>query len=248
MRIREASFLSTAVFLATSVMGQDVTGTILIKKKLTRPSVTPSVSVYQRGTTVKLGRDASEDPIAFERSRVVVYLEGSGLPSINASDNGLKQIQQIDRRFSPDLLIVSAGSTVSFPNMDPIFHNVYSLSKPKAFDLGSYDKGETRRVQFSKPGVVEIYCHLHPNMAATVFVAPNTWYARPDPSGRFRIPHVPPGQYTIVAWHKAAGFFRQPLVVERGHDSNAVFFIPLEVEERQDAPEKASAANLAGSQ
>jgi hypothetical protein len=131
--------------------------------------------------------------------------------------------------------------------MDPIFHNIYSLSKPKTFDLGSYDKGETRKVQFSKSGIVEIYCHLHPNMAATVFVTPNRWYARPDPSGQFRIFNVPPGRYTIVAWHRAAGFFRQPLVVERGHNSSAVFFIPLEVEEKQDAHEKASAAPLEGS-
>ena len=247
MRIREVSFLSTAALLAASALGQDVTGTVLIKKKLTKPSVTEPVSVYQRGTTVKLGKDASEDPVAFERSRVVVYLEGPQQSSISASDDGLQQIQQIDRRFSPDLLVVPVGSTVSFPNMDPIFHNIYSLSKPKTFDLGSYDKGETRKVQFSKPGIVEIYCHLHPNMAATVFVTPNHWYARPDPSGQFRIPNVPPGRYTIVAWHRAAGFFRQPLVVERGHNSSAVFFIPLEVQEKQDAHEKASSAPLEGS-
>src|SRR6516165_6146456 len=216
MRIREVSFLSTAVLLAASGLGQDVTGTVLIKKKLTKPSVTEPVSVYQRGTTVKLGKDASEDPVAFERSRVVVYLEGPQQSSISASDDGLQQIQQIDRRFSPDLLVVPVGSTVSFPNMDPIFHNIYSLSKPKTFDLGSYDKGETRRVVFPKPGVVEIYCHLHPNMAATVMVTPNRWYARPDAAGQYRIPGVPPGQYTLVAWHKSAGFFRKLIVVESG--------------------------------
>src|SRR6202034_1246704 len=93
------------------------------------------------------------------------------------------QIAQVDRRFSPDLLVVPVGSTVSFPNMDPIFHNIFSLSKPKAFDLGSYNKGETRKVVFAKPGVVEVYCHLHPNMAAIIVVTPNRWYARSDRSG-----------------------------------------------------------------
>jgi len=88
--------------------------------------------------------------------------------------------------------------------MDPIFHNIYSLSKPKSFDLGSYDKGQTRQVIFPRPGIVEIYCHLHPNMQATVVVTPNRWYAQPDSDGHYRIPDGPPGQYTVVAWHKTA--------------------------------------------
>ncbi len=119
--------------------------------------------------------------------------------------------------------------------MDPIFKNIYSLSKPKSFDLGSYDKGETRKVTFPKPGIVEIYCHLHPNMAATVVVTPNRWYAQPDRSGQYRIPNVPDGQYTLVAWHKSAGFFRKTIVVENGHDSVVDFIIPIDIESKQEA-------------
>ena len=148
----------------------------------------------------------------------------------------------------PDLLVVPVGAVVAFPNMDPIFHNIYSLSKPKTFDLGSYDKNQTRKVQFSKPGVVEIYCHLHPNMAATVVVAPNRWYARPDKSGQFRIPNVPPGQYTVVAWHKSAGFFRKSLVVEQGRDSTTDFLIPLDIEPKQEARKGPDAGHVAGSE
>jgi hypothetical protein len=114
--------------------------------------------------------------------------------------------------------------------MDPIFHNIFSLSKTKTFDLGSYDKGETRSVLFSKPGIDDVYCHLHPNMTATIIVTPNRWYARSDRSGQFRIENVLPGQYTIVAWHKSAGFFRKPILVEAGHDSVADFFIPIEAD------------------
>ena len=182
----------------------------------------------------RLGKDAEEDPIAHEQSRVVVYIEGAG-PAPSDTANPAAQVQQVDRRFMPDLVVVPVGSTVSFPNMDPIFHNIYSLSKPKAFDLGSYDKGETRRVSFPKPGIVDVYCHLHPNMAATIVVTPNRWYARPDRSGLYRIPNVPPGQYTIVAWHKSAGFFRKTIHVEAGHDADADFFIPIDVEPRQVA-------------
>jgi len=223
--------IATAVFAAYAG-AQDITGTIIIKRKLTRPSVTTSVSVYQRGTSVKLGKDVEEDPIAYERSRVVLYLEGPG-PAAGDSENHTAQIQQLDRRFMPDLVMVPVGSTVSFPNMDPIFHNIYSLSKPKTFDLGAYDKGETRKVTFPKSGIVEVYCHLHPNMAATIVVTPNRWYARSDRSGKYRIHNVPPGQYTLVAWHKSAGFFRKSVVVENGRDSVADFFIPLGAEPKQ---------------
>jgi len=157
------------------------------------------------------------------------------------------QVQQLDRRFLPDLVVVPVGSTVSFPNMDPIFHNIYSLSKPKSFDLGNYDKGQTRKVTFSKPGIVDIYCRLHPNMQATVVVTPNRWFARPDRNGLYRIPDVPPGQYTLVAWHKTAGFFRKTILVDIDHSANVDFFIPLDVDPREQAQQLHDPEHHAGS-
>ena len=242
MWIRVFLVACSACVLAAGAGAQDITGTILIKKKLTKPSVTAAVSVYQRGTAVKLSKDAEEDPIAYERSRVVIYLEGAGAAADDAASHP-PQVQQLDRRFTPDLVVVPAGSSVSFPNMDPIFHNIYSLSKPKSFDLGNYDKGETRKVTFPRAGIVDVYCHLHPNMAATIVVTPNRWYARPDRSGQFRIPNVPPGQYTVVAWHKSAGFFRKSIVLEDGRDAVADFFIPLDVEPKAAAPVASSSAS-----
>jgi plastocyanin len=217
-------------------VAQGISGTILIKRKLTRPNVTASVSVYQRGPSVKLGDNAEKDPLAFERSRVVVYLEGPAPANDAAADNSPVDVQQLDRRFVPDLVVVPVGTMVSFPNMDPIFHNIYSLSKAKSFDLGAYDKGQTRKVTFNKPGIVEVYCHLHPNMAATVIVTPNRWYARPDKDGHYQIPDVPPGQYTVVAWHKSAGFFRSKVVVSAGHEGTADFFIPIEDDAKHTQP------------
>jgi plastocyanin len=234
MRLGRLNVFLAIVALASCVSGESITGTILIKKRLTRPSVTPAVSVYQRGTTVKLGTDAEQDPIAFERSRVVLYLEGPSPSAASRLTSDQVQVRQIDRRFLPDLVVVPVGSTVSFPNMDPIFHNIFSLSRPKTFDLGTYDKGETRKVEFPKPGIVDVYCHLHPNMAATIVVTPNRWYAQPDRSGQYQIPDVPPGQYTLVAWHKTAGFFRKQIVIEAGHDSVADFLIPIEVQSKQE--------------
>jgi plastocyanin len=225
---------------------QNITGTIQIEKRLTKRSVTPAISVYQRGTAVELGKDSPEDPLAFERSRVVIYLEGPGLAGDKPATAEPARIAQLNRRFSPDLLVVPVGSTVSFPNMDPIFHNVFSLSKPKSFDLGSYDKGETREVLFPKAGVVDLYCRLHPNMAATIVVTPNRWYARSDGAGQFRIEDVPPGKYTIVAWHRAAGFFRKSILVESGHDSVANFFIPIKDDSEVKSAVNAPSVNIPG--
>jgi plastocyanin len=221
---------------ASGAAAQDVTGTILIKKKLTKQSVTASVPIYQRGVAVELGKDAAEDPLSFERSHVVIYLEGPVPADPTPAKAAGVSMQQINRRFSPDLLVVPSGTTVSFPNMDPVFHNIFSLSKSKSFDLGSYNKGDSRSVTFSKPGVVYVYCHLHPNMEATVVVTPNRYFVRSDGAGQYRIPDVPPGQYTVVAWHKAAGFFRKTIVVGPGHNAVADFFIPI----GDDSPQRAS--------
>jgi plastocyanin len=219
-------------FTAVAVMaGADIEGQIIIKRKLSKRHVTAASGTYHRGTAVELRTDTAEDPLAFERTHVVVYLEGS-LPSepVNAA------IEQKNRRFLPDLLVIPAGSTVSFPNRDLIFHNVFSLSKPKVFDLGNYRKDETRNVVFAKPGIVHLNCHLHPNMGAVIFVTPNAWSTRPDPAGRFILPNVPPGDYKIIAWHKAAGFFRQHVRVAENHAPSVEFLIPFtEAEPRKMA-------------
>jgi plastocyanin len=247
MRLRSV-LLNCCIFaVAAYLPAQAITGTIVIKRKLTKPSVTPSVSLYQRGTTVMLGKDVDQDPIAYERSRVVIYLEGPAVAAQNTVDSSPPQVQQLNRRFMPDLVVVPAGSTVAFPNMDPIFHNIYSLSKPRSFDLGNYDKGQTRKVTFPKPGIVEIYCHLHPNMQATVVITPNRWFTRPDRNGQYRIPDVPPGQYTLVAWHKSAGFFRKAIVIDSAHDATADFFIPLDIDPKQEAEQSRELEHNAGS-
>jgi plastocyanin len=223
-----------SVLAASLAHAEDITGTIIVKRKLTRQRVTASVSMYERGPAVELGKDSPEgdskgDPLAFERSRVVVYIEGPGSPA----DRPITEtISQTGRRFSPELVVIPVGSSVSFPNLDPIFHNVFSLSKPKSFDLGNYPKGETRIVSFNKPGIVYIDCHLHPNMAAAVVVTPNRWYARSDAAGQFALHGVPPGKYSVVAWHKTGGFVRKMVEVAPGKNVSVEFLVPLS----EDAP------------
>jgi plastocyanin len=201
----------------------DIEGTVVIERKLTKRKVTSSTDPYQRGPAVELGSDQEQDPLAFERSHVVIYLEGD-FPSDGVTT---VELNQQNRRFSPDLVVVPAGSTVSFPNLDPIFHNVFSLSKAKSFDLGNYPKDHTRIVTFSKAGIVFVDCHLHPNMSAVIVVTPNQWSTKADASGHFVLPNVRPGTYTVVAWHKSAGFFRKTVRVTNTGTDPVEFTIPL---------------------
>ena len=80
---------------------------------------------------------------------------------------------------------------------------------------------------FPKPGIVAVYCHLHPNMAGTIIVTPNQWSVRVDASGQYALADVPPGKYTVVAWHKTGGTFRKTIEVTAGQDAEANFFVPL---------------------
>ena len=222
--------IALTVSMDVPVRAEHIEGTVVITKKLTKRRVTAQVPMYQRGPAVDLGADRKQDPLVFERSRVAVYLEGRFAPTAKTGvvPNAVAMMEQTNRRFTPDMLVIQAGSKVSFPNNDPIFHNVFSLSGPKTFDLGNYPKGDTRIVTFPEPGIVYVNCHLHPNMAATIVVAPNQWYTRADGDGGFTLPDVPPGKYTIVAWHKAAGFFRRTVVVAPGRDERVEFLIPID--------------------
>lgn len=207
---------------ALPLCAADITGMVRIERKLTKPKVTAPTSSYQRGPAVELGAD-SGDPLVWERLRVVVYLDGTspGSKPITAT------MEQKNRRFSPETLVVPVGSTVSFPNLDPIFHNVFSLSKLKNFDLGNYPRNQTRTVTFTKPGIVFVHCHLHPNMAASIVVSPNAWSTQPDESGAFHLSAVPPGRHKLIAWHKAAGFYEKTIDVPATGNVAVEFMIPL---------------------
>jgi len=209
---------------AALLAGADIHGAITIGRKLTRQNVTAPAGMYQRGAAVELGSDDEADSLAFERSHVAVYLEGG--PSSIESRAIKASIEQRDRRFVPDMVVIPAGSAVFFPNFDPIFHNVFSLSNTKSFDLGNYPKGQTRSVTFAAAGMVAVYCHLHSNMAATIVVAPNRWATRADGNGAFLLKDVPPGTYTVVAWHKTAGAFRKKVTIGDQSDGEVNFTLP----------------------
>lgn len=218
-------FLTLAI--TASLTAQSIEGVVVIRKKLTRRRVTAALPLYERGTAVGLDSDSETDPLAFERSRVAIYLEGR-VSTDGMAGEPTAAMEQINRRFAPEVLVIEAGAKVSFPNEDPIFHNVFSLSSPKSFDLGNYPKGETRIVTFPETGIVYVNCHLHPNMSAAIVVTPNRWHTKADRDGHFVLKNVPPGKYTIVAWHKTAGFFRQQVQVAADRNEQLEFLIPLD--------------------
>ncbi len=204
----------------------ELNGRVLVTRKLTKKRVT--LPVYQlRGASPAPDHDLPQ-PVN-EYGELAVFLEGS------ASDAGKPvrvELRQEGQQFAPRLLVVPVGSTVSFPNADPVFHNVFSLSGAKKFDLGYYPAGQTRLVKFDEPGVVQVYCHLHPNMYAAIVVAPNRWYAQPGEDGTFSLHDVPPGTYTLVTWHMNAGYFRKSVRVTSEPSTDVLLNIPIRDEAR----------------
>ncbi len=128
----------------------------------------------------------------------------SGKPAFWPADAGRSyQLVQKDRSFRPHLLVIPAGSLVSFPNQDPFFHNVFSLFEGKRFDLGLYQAGSTREVRFSNPGISYIFCNIHPSMSAVIIALTTPWFAVGDTAGTFTL-QVPEGNYTMHVWVEGA--------------------------------------------
>lgn len=112
------------------------------------------------------------------------------------------RLVQKNKRFIPHILVVPVGAVVNFPNDDPFFHNVFSLFDGKRFDLGLYEAGTTRAVNFNAPGVCYIFCNIHPEMSAVVIVTKASYYAISSAAGDFAIDNVPPGRYQLNIWHE----------------------------------------------
>lgn len=162
------------------------------------------------------------------RSNVVVYLQNAPSLSSNRDDREKLQITQMGETFIPHVLPIVKGSTVEFPNQDPIFHNVFSLSGTKTFDLGRYPKGDSRSVTFEQSGIVPVFCHLHSNMSAIILVLDNKFFAMPNSDGHYRIENIPEGTYTVVGWHERSRPVEQQVVVIAGQSIELNIVIPIE--------------------
>ena len=142
-----------------------------------------------------------EDRPADDVGQAVLWLSG---PAAQPRPPVETEIGTSRKEFSPHVLVVPVGSTVAFPNHDPFNHNVFSLSEENPFDLGLYGRGEVRSVRFERPGIVRVYCNVHAQMSAVVVVRDSPWYTQPSSDGTFSFGAVPPGGYTLHAWHERA--------------------------------------------
>lgn len=134
----------------------------------------------------------------------VVWLEGPSERRQSARPTRT-EIGMESKRFIPRVRVVPVGSTVEFPNLDPFRHNVFSNIGPTGFDLGLYGRGERRGARFDRPGVQPIFCNIHSRMVAYVITVATPYFAQAAPDGRFQLPDVRPGRYTLRSWHERGG-------------------------------------------
>jgi plastocyanin len=137
-------------------------------------------------------------------SDIVVWLEALGAAASLQSQPQHAQMLQKDKMFHPHVLPILVGTTVDFPNSDPIFHNAFSNYDGQMFDVALYPPGTSRTVVFRKAGIVRVFCNIHPAMSAIILVLKNPYFVKVNADGRYRIPNVPAGQYELHYYDERA--------------------------------------------
>ena len=173
-----------------------------------------------------LGMTNMRDPL--ERRRSVVYLESAPRAAFEQSEDRRARMDQRNERFVPHVLAIVAGTYVDFPNDDNTYHNVFSLSKTKEFNLGRYAAGKSKAVRFERPGIVRVFCDIHSHMNAFILVFAHRYFAVTDEDGRYRIENVPPGTYAVAVWNETIrgdAPRRTVTIGESGGDMDADFTI-----------------------
>jgi plastocyanin len=207
------SFLSFLLLLliAGNSLATNVSG--VVKRKAAEPAPTRGVDRYRGRSSATPNHENGGSTCACNPGLYsVVWLTGDSLPPIMQPDV-MPSMAQKDMMFQPPVLAVGVGTTVTFPNRDPFFHNVFSYSKQRKFDLGRYPEGETAEVTFDKPGVIKVFCEIHYSMRAYIHVLPTPYCATSDDRGKFSLPNVRPGKYELHVWQENQSEITQPLVV-----------------------------------
>ena len=205
------SVVSLAIIQPPNVTDAARNGTIRGRVELRR--VPPPIE--RRPTVADLGAPAALRDIA-DRLRSMVYLESAPRGAFEQTESGRAVMDQHDERFVPHVLAITTGTTVDFPNTDPIYHNVFSLSKIKPFDLGRYASGRSKQVKFDRPGIVRVFCEIHSHMNAFILVFSHPFFSLTDNEGHYRIDNVPPGTYNVIAWNEGTPSDPKPAIVPDG--------------------------------
>ena len=162
-----------------------------------------------------VGRVSAKSPASGKADDVAVWVHVS--PSPAAAPSTTATIHQRGLQFSPALVLISAGQTVSMPNDDDVAHNAFSLSETRRFNLGIYAQGQSKEVSFPSPGIVEVECSMHRRMRATIVVSPSPYHTLAKAGARYEIKNVPAGSYELRGWSQDLGQFTGRVVVpERG--------------------------------
>jgi plastocyanin len=132
----------------------------------------------------------------------IVYIEGPGAGPTKPPEKPIQVVIQKDATFHPHVLPILVGTTVEWPNNDDIYHNVFSMSEAKPFDLGIYKNKQIKRVTFDKPGRVDVFCSIHTKMSCIILVLSNPFFSTTDKNGNFTIASIPAGTYQLKAWHE----------------------------------------------
>jgi plastocyanin len=223
--VRGSFCIAVVIAAGTSLASAgEVSGRILIERSVRKKAIAAVTYDLRGATTVKELRPNGPTN-DFESVAVWLEPEQGNTP---VTQPVTATIHQRDRHFDPELLIVPVGSTVEFPNNDPVFHNIFSLSRTQKFDLGYYPEGHSRSVKFQRAGIVQVYCHVHPKMYTAIVVTSSPWFTKPSANGAVAWKDLPPGKYRLMAWHRIAGLFRKDLAVPDNGSVSVTLSIPLD--------------------
>jgi plastocyanin len=218
---RLAAVCACAIVISSGTTAAPATGRIEGVVRLVAPTDAPITSGAYPSRRVS--RPA---PRLSEINNVVVFVKDA--PRAAALSPTRAQMVQQDESFMPRVVAIPRGSTVDFPNSDPYFHNVFSLSRGATFDLGRFPRGESRSRAFPNPGLVKVYCHFHSHMSASIMVFDHPHFTIPNGEGAFVLADVPAGSYRLSAWHERIGESAKAIVVEAGRTLRIEFALPVE--------------------
>jgi plastocyanin len=207
-----ATLLGILCFAVPPIHGRGAAASGTIRGRI---DVRRSSQVVERRPNVSaLGVAARPAPTDSLRS--VVYLEAAPRGAFEQIAPAHAVMDQRNETFSPHVLAITTGTIVDFPNSDRIYHNVFSLSKTTSFDLGRYAAGRSKSIRFDRPGIVRVFCEIHSHMSAFILVFSHPFFTLTDSEGRYRLDNIPPGTYTVVAWHEGDSSDPASVMVQSG--------------------------------